>query len=77
MVEIGKILPESGKLAGMIFPTYLPISHIAESERGNKQYFNLGLISKLLAPFAEPSLYPQDNVITILHKLFRGKRFNL
>jgi hypothetical protein len=26
------------------FPTYLPIGHIAESERGNKQYFNLGLI---------------------------------
>jgi hypothetical protein len=22
--------------------TYLPIGHIAESERGNKQYFNLG-----------------------------------
>jgi hypothetical protein len=27
-----------------IFPAYLPIGHIAESERGNKQYFNLGPI---------------------------------
>jgi hypothetical protein len=26
------------------FPTYLPIDQIVESERGNKQYFNLGLI---------------------------------
>jgi hypothetical protein len=26
------------------FPTYLPIGHIAESERGNKEYFNLGLM---------------------------------
>jgi hypothetical protein len=24
-------------------PTYLPIGQIVESERGNKQYFNLGL----------------------------------
>jgi hypothetical protein len=28
-----------------IFPTYLPIGHIVESERGNKQYFDLGLRS--------------------------------
>jgi hypothetical protein len=25
------------------FPTYLPIGHIAESESGNEQYFDLGL----------------------------------
>jgi hypothetical protein len=27
-----------------MFPTYQPIGQNAESERGNKQYFNLGLI---------------------------------
>jgi hypothetical protein len=26
-----------------IFPTYRPIGHNAESERGKKRYFNLGL----------------------------------
>jgi hypothetical protein len=29
-----------------MFPTYRPIGQNAESERGNKQYFNLGLIFK-------------------------------
>jgi hypothetical protein len=31
-----------------IFPTYLLISQIVESERGNKQYFNLGLTAVTL-----------------------------
>jgi hypothetical protein len=29
-----------------MFPTYLPIGHITESERGNKQYFNLDLVQE-------------------------------
>jgi hypothetical protein len=35
------IVGEKNKI--FFLPTYLPIGHIAESERGNKQYFNLGL----------------------------------
>jgi hypothetical protein len=31
-------------VAGTLVPTYLPIGQNVESERGNKQYFNLGLI---------------------------------
>jgi hypothetical protein len=31
-----------------IFPTYRPIGRNAESERGNKEYFNLGLTKNVI-----------------------------
>jgi hypothetical protein len=34
----------SGKNKIFSLPTYLPIGHIADSERGSKEYFKLGLI---------------------------------
>ena len=40
------VIPLRGKNE-IICPTYLPIGKIVESERGNKEYFNLGLTAYL------------------------------